>query len=130
MECSFGRRRCHRPLARPCSSSLPPTSCPPFLHPVHIDFAASKGSNPPVDPSSIQASADGVSVLVCHDNITLNPFKDETRQSSRNSKILSEVRANDRDAIFYTRGHGPVIDLTADPVNIKLASEVGGHCIP
>lgn len=30
---------------------------------------------------------------------------------------------NDYDAIFYVGGHGPVIDLATDPVNIQLASQ-------
>jgi hypothetical protein len=39
------------------------------------------------------------------------------------AKKLSDVSAKDYDAIFYVGGHGPVIDLAVDPVNIKLASE-------
>ncbi len=31
------------------------------------------------------------------------------------------MRAEDYDAIFYVGGHGPVIDLATDPVNIALA---------
>lgn len=75
----------------------------------------------------------GVSVLVYH-NITLQLFKkfleDETVKSNlKYAKILSEVKANDCDAIFYIGGYGPVIDLAADLANIKLASEVGGQSI-
>ena len=40
-----------------------------------------------------------------------------------NAKKLSEVSVNDYDAVFYIGGHGPVIDLAVDPVNIKLASQ-------
>lgn len=40
------------------------------------------------------------------------------------AKKLADVSAADYDAIFYVGGHGPVIDLPVDPVNIKLASEV------
>lgn len=75
----------------------------------------------------------GVSVLVYH-NITLQLFKkfleDETVKSKlKYTKILSEVKANDCDVIFYIGGYGPVIVLAADLANIKLASEVGGQSI-
>jgi len=36
---------------------------------------------------------------------------------------LSDVKAEGYDAIFYVGGHGPVIDLAQDAVNIKLASQ-------
>ena len=38
---------------------------------------------------------------------------------------LSEVNVEDYDAVFYVGGLGPAIDLATDPVNAKLASEVG-----
>ena len=44
------------------------------------------------------------------------------KQKFATAKRLSEVSVNDYDAIFYVGGHGPVIDLASDPVNIKLAS--------
>ena len=79
-----------------------------------IDFAAPKGANPPVDESSVQNFKDDVKFL-----------EDATvKQKLANAKKLSEVKASDYDAIFYVGGHGPVIDLAVDPVNIQLASEV------
>jgi len=36
---------------------------------------------------------------------------------------LSEVRVDDYVAVFYVGGHGPVLDLAKDLVNIKLASQ-------
>lgn len=41
-----------------------------------------------------------------------------------NAKKLSEVNADDYDAVFYVGGHGPVIDLPSDPVNIALVNKV------
>jgi len=41
-----------------------------------------------------------------------------------NAKKLADVKEKDYDAIFYVGGHGPVIDLAVDSVNIKLAGEV------
>ncbi|KAI0326676.1 class I glutamine amidotransferase-like protein [Cubamyces sp. BRFM 1775] len=78
-----------------------------------IDFAAPKGANPPVDESSVQNFKDDVKFL-----------EDPTvKEKLANAKKLSEVKASDYDAIFYVGGHGPVIDLAVDPVNIELASE-------
>lgn len=46
------------------------------------------------------------------------------KQKFAHAKKLSDVQVSDYAAIFYVGGHGPVIDLAIDPVNIKLASEV------
>ena len=52
-------------------------------------------------------------------------LNDETAKFKlANAKKLTEVQAEDYDAIFYVGGLGPVIDLAQDPVNAKLASEV------
>ncbi|KAI0638005.1 class I glutamine amidotransferase-like protein [Trametes polyzona] len=78
-----------------------------------IDFAAPNGPNPPVDESSVQNFKDDVKFL-----------EDATvKQKLANAKKLSEVSAADYDAIFYVGGHGPVLDLASDPVNIKIASD-------
>lgn len=49
---------------------------------------------------------------------------DTVKQKFANAKKLSDVKAQDYDAIFFVGGHGPVIDLASDPVNGKLVSEV------
>ena len=41
-----------------------------------------------------------------------------------NARKLAGVNQKDYDAIFYVGGHGPVIDLAVDPVNIKLINDV------
>jgi len=52
-------------------------------------------------------------------------LNDETVKGKlASAKKLSEVNAEGYDAIFYVGGHGPVIDLAQDAVNIKLASQV------
>lgn len=52
-------------------------------------------------------------------------MKDETvKEKFANAKKLVDVNPNDYAAIFYVGGHGPVLDLPNDPVNIKLASDV------
>lgn len=45
------------------------------------------------------------------------------QQKLASAKPLSAVAVNDYDAIFYVGGHGPVLDLASDPINIKLASQ-------
>ncbi|KAF9055152.1 ThiJ/PfpI [Hymenopellis radicata] len=80
-----------------------------------IDFASPKGPNPPVDEGSVQMFQDTESVKFLSDETVKNKFA--------NAKKISEVSAKDYDVIFYVGGHGPVIDLAADPVNAKLASD-------
>lgn len=41
-----------------------------------------------------------------------------------NAKALKDVNPEKYAAIFYVGGHGPVIDLAVDPVNIELATKV------
>ena len=41
-----------------------------------------------------------------------------------NAKLLSTVNFDDYSTIFYVGGHGPVIDLAEDEVNIELANKV------
>ncbi|KAI6047231.1 class I glutamine amidotransferase-like protein [Pisolithus marmoratus] len=94
---------------------LPEAAHPYYVLSPHfdIDFAAPKGSNPPLDPSSADLFKDDLKFL-----------EDQTVMSKlANAKRLSDVKADNYDAIFYIGGHGPVIDLPEDPVNIKLASD-------
>ena len=56
------------------------------------------------------------------DDESQNFLKDDVVKAKfENCKKLTDVNASDFDAIFYVGGHGPVIDLAVDPVNIKLA---------
>lgn len=54
---------------------------------------------------------------------------DTIKQKFAQAKKLSDVKVSDYAAIFYVGGHGPVLDLATDPVNIKLASEVGEQSV-
>ncbi|KAI0824733.1 ThiJ/PfpI [Trametes gibbosa] len=78
-----------------------------------IDFAAPNGPNPPVDEGSVQMFKDDVKFLE----------DAAVKQKLAGAKKLSDVSAADYDAVFYVGGHGPVLDLASDPVNIKLASD-------
>ncbi|TFK43586.1 class I glutamine amidotransferase-like protein [Crucibulum laeve] len=82
----------------------------------HIDFAAPKGPNPPIDEGSVKAFA--------NDAQCTKFLNDETVNSKlASAKKLSDINVKDYDAIFYVGGHAPVIDLASDPVNHKLASD-------
>ncbi|KAJ7228719.1 ThiJ/PfpI [Mycena pura] len=97
---------------------LPEAAHPYFILAPHatIDFASPAGPNPPVDEGSVAAfKADEECTKFLADETVKSKFASANK--------LSEVSVKDYDAIFYVGGHGPVIDLPVDPVNIKLASE-------
>jgi len=83
-----------------------------------IDFASPAGPNPPVDEFSVKTSQDS------NDSDSLQFLENPTvKEKLATAKKLSDVNEKDYDAIFYIGGHGPVIDLATDSVNIKLADE-------
>ncbi|KIM90727.1 hypothetical protein PILCRDRAFT_994 [Piloderma croceum F 1598] len=97
---------------------LPEAAHPYYvLSPTHaIDFASPAGPNPEVDEGSVKMFKDDESVkFLTDDKIVKEKFA--------HAKKLSDVDVNDYSAVFYVGGHGPVMDLPTDPVNIKLASE-------
>ena len=64
--------------------------------------------------------------MFAEDKEAVKFLKDEIVKSKLgNAKKLSDVQVKDYDAVFYIGGHGPVLDLASDPVNAKMASEVG-----
>ena len=78
-----------------------------------ITLASPKGGQPPVDPKSEEASAQSES--------TQRFYKDnDAIDQMAHTKKLTEVSANDFDAVFYPGGHGPLWDLTKDQDSIKL----------
>jgi len=96
---------------------LPEAAHPYYVLAQHhtIDFAAPNGPNPPVDEKSVQMFTDDESQQYLKDDTVAKKFAE--------CKKLSDVDPSQYDAIFYVGGHGPVIDLASDPVNIKLANE-------
>jgi len=96
---------------------LPEAAHPYYVLAPHatIDFAAPQGPNPPVDQYSVENFKDDESVKFLSD--------EKVKEKLAAAKKLSDVRAEDYDAIFYIGGHGPVLDLASDPVNAKLASD-------
>ncbi|KAH9071603.1 class I glutamine amidotransferase-like protein [Lactarius deliciosus] len=82
-----------------------------------IDFAAPGGPNPPLDPYSIE-------VILAHPRGCI-----QLRWSSfpgsfpKTTKTSEHSQFSDYLAVFYVGGHGPVIDLAKDEVNIELANK-------
>ncbi|KAF7351275.1 ThiJ/PfpI [Mycena sanguinolenta] len=97
---------------------LPEAAHPYYILAPHatIDFASPAGPNPPVSEHSVK--------LFESDPECIKFLADETVKSKlASAKKLSEINSKDYDAVFYPGGHGPVMDLPVDPINIKLASE-------
>lgn len=79
----------------------------------NITLATPKGGQAPIDPSSTTEDA--------QTEDTKRYYKDEeTQQLIKNTKKLSEVKADDFDAVFYPGGHGPLWDLANDKSSIAL----------
>lgn len=78
-----------------------------------ITIASPKGGQPPIDPKSAEPAS--------QTDATRRFDKDkELQQLLANTKRLSEVSAEDYDAVFYPGGHGPLWDLVTDKVSIRL----------
>lgn len=80
---------------------------------VDVILASPKGGQPPIDPKSAEPSN--------QTEATRRFDKDqELQQLLANTRKLSEVNADDFDAVFYPGGHGPLWDLNKDQVSIRL----------
>lgn len=80
---------------------------------VAITIASPKGGQPPIDPKSEEPGS--------QTEATRRFDKDkDLKQLLANTKRLSEVSADDFDAVFYPGGHGPLWDLTNDAQSINL----------
>lgn len=81
-----------------------------------ITVASPKGGQPPLDPKSDEPES--------QTEMTERFRRDEAAQQVlANTKVLSELREADYDAVFYPGGHGPLWDLTTDPASIKLIEQ-------
>ena len=78
-----------------------------------ITIASPKGGQPPLDPKSDEPD---------FQTAATKRFKDdaEAQAALSNSLKLSEISADDFDAVFYPGGHGPLWDLTEDRTSISL----------
>jgi putative intracellular protease/amidase len=78
-----------------------------------IILASPKGGQPPLDPKSDDPSAQTANT---------ERFKQdaEAKRALANTRKLSEVTAQEFDAVFYPGGHGPLWDLAEDRHSIAL----------
>ncbi|GGB59015.1 dimethylallyltransferase [Tistrella bauzanensis] len=78
-----------------------------------VVLASPKGGLPPLDPKSDDPDA--------QTQATRRFKADEAARALLSAtKKLSEVKADDFDAVFYPGGHGPLWDLVDDPHSIAL----------
>lgn len=78
-----------------------------------ITIASPAGGQPPVDPKSEAADAQTPA--------TKRFYKDnEAIDKVAFSLQLSDIKAEDYDAVFYPGGHGPMWDLANDSFSIRL----------
>lgn len=95
---------------------------PELAHPYHvlrnkaeITVASPAGGEAPLDPSSVEAAKDDVSVN----------FLNDDQQVWKNTQKLDSFigKAKEFDAIFYVGGHGPMFDLVDNPTSQQLIRE-------
>lgn len=80
---------------------------------VEVTIASPKGGQPPIDPMSDEPDAQTES--------TKRFKKDEAlKEKLSASHKLSEIKAEDYDAVFYPGGHGPLWDLATDKTSADL----------
>ena len=80
---------------------------------VEIVLASPKGGQPPIDPKSAEPEN--------QTEATKRYDKDaDLQQLLAHTKKLTEVTADDFDAVFYPGGHGPMWDLAIDKQSISL----------
>ncbi|QMU31389.1 type 1 glutamine amidotransferase domain-containing protein [Adhaeribacter radiodurans] len=78
-----------------------------------ITLVSPKGGQPPIDPKSAEPDA--------QTEATKRFEKDEAlKQQLARTKKLSEINADDFDAVFFPGGHGPLWDLSGDSNSIAL----------
>ena len=78
-----------------------------------VTLASPKGGQPPLDPKSDAEDS--------QTDETRRFKQDEAAKAElANTHLLSEMKADDFDAVFYPGGHGPLWDLVDDKDSIKL----------
>ncbi|WP_018477500.1 type 1 glutamine amidotransferase domain-containing protein [Pontibacter roseus] len=83
---------------------------------VEVDLASPKGGQPPIDPKSTEPDAQTEATRRFYED-------DDLQHKLSRTKKLSEVRAEDYDAVFYPGGHGPLWDLANDRDSIRLIED-------
>lgn len=78
-----------------------------------IQLASPKGGETPIDPRSL------LTENVTPSNRRFNE-DEKAQQGLKNTLPLSEVKADEYEAVFYPGGHGPMWDLAEDERNAEL----------
>ena len=78
-----------------------------------ITLASPKGGQPPIDPKSDAPDAQTAATRRFAEDA-------EAQRLLASSLPLTQVRAEDFDALFYPGGHGPLWDLSEDATSIAL----------
>lgn len=78
-----------------------------------ITIASPKGGQPPIDPTSEKPENQTEATHRFDKDAML-------KEQLAHTKKLSEVSADDFNAVFYPGGHGPLWDLTTDKDSIEL----------
>ena len=83
---------------------------------VDVTIASPKGGQPPIDPKSEEPDA--------QTEATKRYYSDKAlKEKIANTQKLSEMNAEDFDAVFYPGGHGPMWDLYDDEDSISLIQD-------
>ena len=78
-----------------------------------VTLVSPAGGQPPLDPKSDEPDAQTAET----DRFRKDPA---AQQALAHTGLLSDVRADDFDAVFYPGGHGPLWDLAEDKQSIAL----------
>ena len=81
-----------------------------------ITIASPLGGQPPIDPKSDEAATQTPATIRFKSDAVL-------QQLLANTQKLTDISADDFDAVFYPGGHGPLWDLTNDIDSIALIEE-------
>lgn len=88
-----------------------------------LTLASPAGGQPPIDPKSELADFQTDATR------RFDADSDAQQQLAQTLK-LSDVNADDYDAVFYPGGHGPLWDLTENPTSIALIEQFLGQNKP
>ena len=83
---------------------------------IEVTIATPKGGQPPIDPKSEDPSAATEDTKRFDNDV-------ELQEKLKNTLKLSDINANDYDAVFYPGGHGPLWDLVNDKNSIALIED-------
>lgn len=79
----------------------------------HMTLVSPQGGKPPIDPRSQQVGMQTEATRRFNHDL-------EAQKAFANTLLLTEVQADDYDALFYPGGHGPLWDLATNPQSIQL----------